>query len=98
MDPKPRVYADRKVCLVTIKRPQGHTLARKFWIDAGSGLILKREIYGDDGELAVTRAFSDINYHPKLSPEVFSLCRLWPRLPGVHTGRNAVACRKPAPA
>lgn len=84
VDPKPRVFAERKVCLVTVKRPRGHTLARKFWIDTGSGLILKREIYGDDGELAVTRAFSDITYHPKPSSEVFSLAGL-SRLPGVHT-------------
>ncbi len=84
VDPKPRVYAERRVCLVTIKRPQGHTPVRKFWIDTGSGLILKREIYGDDGELAVTRAFSDITYHPKPSSEVFSLTGL-SKLPGVHT-------------
>jgi len=83
VDPKPRIYAERRVCLVTIKRPQGHTLARKFWIDTGSGLILKREIYGDDGELAVTRAFTDINYYPKPSSEAFSLSSL-SSLPGVH--------------
>lgn len=91
VDPKPRVYAERKVCLVTIKRPHGHTPVRKFWIDTGSGLILKREIYGDDGELAVTRAFSDISYHPKPSFEVFSLAGL-SKLPGVHT----VATSSPA--
>ena len=88
VDPKPQVYAERKVRLVTLKRPLGHTLARKFWIDTGTGLILKREIYGDDGEIAVTRAFTDITFHPKPSSEVFSLARL-AKLPGVHTVENS---------
>lgn len=83
VDARPRPYADRKAYLVTIKRPGGRTLARKFWIDAGSGLILKRETYGDDGKLAVTVAFSDITYHPKLSPQIFDLTAL-ARTPGVH--------------
>lgn len=96
VDPKPRIYAERKVCLVTVKRPQGHTLARKFWIDTGSGLILKREIYGDDGELAVTRAFTDITYHPKPSNEVFSLSSL-SKLPGVHTTETTAAAERPIP-
>ena len=88
VDPKPRVYDDRKVSLVTIKRPIGHTLARKFWIDNGTGLILKREIYGDDGELAVTSVFSEINYHPKTSSGAFSLAGL-SKLPGVHLSENS---------
>ena len=87
VDPKPRVYADRQVSLVTIKRPGDHVLVRKFWIDTGSGLILKREIYGDDGELTVTSTFSDINYHPKPSSLAFSLAAL-SKMPGVHTVEN----------
>ena len=94
VDPKPRVYADRKVFLVTVKRPRGLTLARKFWIDAGSGLILKREIYGDDGELTVTRAFSEITYHPKPSPEVFSLAGL-SKERGIHTVENSSPSEEP---
>ncbi len=96
VDPKPRVYAERKVCLVTIKRPQGHTLARKFWIDTGTGLILKREIYGDDGELAVTRAFTEITYHPKPSSELFSLSGL-SRLPGVRSVESPSPAEAPIP-
>ena len=76
VDPRPRLWADRKTYLVTIKRPSGATLARRFWIDAGSGLILKREIYRDDGKLAVTAAFSDIAYHVALPPSLFSLSGL----------------------
>ncbi len=76
VDPKPHVIADRKTYLVTIKRPQGQTLARRFWIDAGSGLILKREIYRDDGKLAVTVTFSDITYHVALAPALFTLSGL----------------------
>ncbi len=76
VEAQPRTYGDRKVFLVAVKRPGGRTLARKFWIDAGSGLILKREVYGDDGKLAVTVAFSDIAYHPRLSPQIFDLSSL----------------------
>lgn len=64
VQPQPRTWADRRVYLVTIKHPSGHTLARRFWVDAGSGLILKRETYRDDGKLAVTVAFTDIAYRP----------------------------------
>ncbi len=76
VDPKPRTWADRKTYLVTIKRPHGLTLARRFWIDAGSGLILKREIYREDGKLAVTETFSDIKYHVALAPKLFNLAHL----------------------
>ncbi len=76
VDPKPHTVADRKTYLVTIKRPQGQTLARRFWIDAGSGLILKRETYFDDGKLAVTAVFSDITYHAALAPALFTLSGL----------------------
>ncbi len=76
VDPHPRLVADRKTYLVTVERPQGAALARKFWIDSGSGLILKREIYGADGKLAVTVGFSDITYHPALPPNLFDLSAL----------------------
>lgn len=76
VDPHPRTVADRKTYLVTVKRPQGGTLARRFWIDGGSGLILKREIYGEDGKLAVTVGFSDITYHVALPASLFDLSTL----------------------
>jgi outer membrane lipoprotein-sorting protein len=76
VDPKPRTWADRKTYLVTIKRPHGLTLARRFWIDAGSGLILKRETYQEDGKLAVTETFSDIAYHKAFAPHFFNLSGL----------------------
>ena len=76
VDPKPRTVAERKTYLVTIKRPTGGTLARRFWIDRGSGLILKREIYGEDGKLAVTVGFSDITYHAALASSLFNLSSL----------------------
>lgn len=76
VDPHPRMVADRKTYLVTVKRPQGQTLARRFWIDSGSGLILKREIYGESGKLVVTVAFSDITYHPVLPASLFNLSAL----------------------
>lgn len=76
VNPKPQIVADRKTYLVTVKHPAGQTLARRFWVDAGSGLILKREIYRDDGKLAVTVTFSDITYHVALVPSLFTLSRL----------------------
>ncbi len=82
VDPQPRTVADRKAWVVTIKRLHSMTLARRLWVDAGSGLILKREIYGEGGKLAVTVAFSDITYHARLDPELFSLAHL-AKTPGV---------------
>lgn len=76
VDPKPHRLADRAVWLVTIKRPGRLTLARRLWVDTGSGLILKREHYGEDGRLAVTVAFTDIAYHLNLSPALFNLGEL----------------------
>ncbi len=74
--PGPHRWADRAVWLVTIKRPGRLTLARRLWVDTGSGLILKREHYGEDGRLAVTVAFTEIAYHLKLSPALFNLAGL----------------------
>ena len=75
VDPTPRTYADRRVWLVSIKHPGSLTLARRFWIDAGSGLILKREIYHTEDKPAVTVAFTDISFHPKSGP-AFDLSKL----------------------
>ncbi len=76
VDPVPRTIAERKAYLVTVKRPAGRTLARRFWIDRRTGLILKREIYGEDGKLRVTVGFSDITYSPSLPASLFSLAGL----------------------
>jgi len=74
--PSPKTWEDRKVWLITIKRPGAWTIARKFWVDDGSGLILKREIYREDGRLAVTVAFSDIDFHPKSSAAAYNMADL----------------------
>ena len=76
VDPIPRTYADRKVWLVTIKRPGGRQLARRFWIDDGSGLILKREIYHRDDKPDVTVAFTDISFHVKPFGPTVDISRL----------------------
>ena len=94
VDPKPRTWADRRVYVITVKRPKGGTLARRFWIDNGSGVILKREIYGDNGRLAVTESFSDITYHPKLPPGIFSLANL-ARSPGVRLIESRSSAEEP---
>ncbi len=76
VNPQPRTTAERRTSLVTVKRPMGGTLARRFWIDSGSGLILKREIYNEAGKLAVTAAFTDITYHPAFAADTFTLAQL----------------------
>lgn len=73
VSPRPVTWAERKAYLVSIKRPGTLALARRLWVDAGSGLILKREHYGEDGRLAITVAFTEIAYHPKISLALFNL-------------------------
>ncbi len=80
--PQPRVYADRKAFVVTLSRKAGHTVARRLWIDAATGLVLKRENYREDGKLALTVAFSDISFRAPLSKSLFDLSALIHR-PGV---------------
>ncbi len=96
VDPHPQTWAERKVWQVTIKRPGGRTLARKFWVDAGSGLILKREIYREDGRLAVTAAFSDINFHPKPGSHTLGMAAL-ATLPGVRVIETRSVIEAPLP-
>ena len=96
VDPQPRTWVDRKVWLVTIKRPGGRTLARRFWVDAGSGLILKREIYREDGKLVVTVAFSDINFHPTPSQLSFDMNAL-AKTPGVRVVETRSVAESPLP-
>jgi len=76
VDPVLRTWADRKAYLLLVKRIGNHTLARKLWVDAGSGLVLKREIFHEDGKIAVTVAFSDISFRPNLPRTLFSLAGL----------------------
>lgn len=84
VEPKPRMLADRKAFVLAITRKPSHTLARKLWIDASTGLVLKREYYREDGKAALTIAFSDINYHAPLPLSLFDLAALAKR-PGVKT-------------
>lgn len=74
--------ANRKVFVLTITRKSNRTLARKLWIDAATGLALKRENYGFDGKMALTETYSDINYHVKLPLSLFDLSAIAHR-PGV---------------
>ena len=94
VDPQPRTWVERKVWLITMKRPGGRTLARKFWVDAGSGLILKREIYREDGKLVVTVAFSDITFHPRPSSLNFRMAAL-AKMPGIHMVETASVAESP---
>jgi outer membrane lipoprotein-sorting protein len=70
--PKKQYWDNRKTFILTIWHLRRHIPARRLWIDAATGLVLKREIYENDGRLAVTVAFSDINFHPHFSPAAFS--------------------------
>jgi len=70
--PKSQDFADRKTFVLTITRKSNHVLARKMWIDAATGLVLKREAYSETGKMNVTVAFSDIDYHAKLTRATFA--------------------------
>ncbi len=80
--PQAKTWADRKAFVVTITRKADRTPARRLWIDAASGVVLKRESYREDGKLALTVAYSDINFHVPLPRAVFDLSALASR-PGV---------------
>ena len=84
--PQKQTWANRKVFLLTITRRNNHLLARKLWIDAATGLALKRESYREATEegkpskplakLTVTVAYTDINFRPNLTRDVFDPARL----------------------
>ncbi len=80
--PQSRTWADRKVYLVTITRRSDHTTARRLWIDAATGLVLKRENYREGGKLTLTVAYSDLSFHAALPRAQFNLSALAAR-PGV---------------
>ncbi|MBV9848520.1 MAG: hypothetical protein JO250_02415 [Armatimonadetes bacterium] len=87
--PQKQTYDNRKVFLLAIKRRRSGTLARRLWIDAATGLVLKRESYREAYEdrklaakLAVTVAYADINFRPRLTRAEFDPARL-ARRPGV---------------
>ncbi len=81
--PQTLVIADRKAFVLTITRYSNRMPARKFWIDASTGLVLKQDNYREDGKLAVTATFADINFRVPLPRSLFSLSALAAR-PGVH--------------
>ena len=94
--PQVTTYADRKAFVLMITRKTDRTTARKLWIDAGTGLVLKRENYREDGKLAVTVAFSDINFHAPLPSSLFDLSALAKR-PGVHRIEQAASSETALP-
>jgi outer membrane lipoprotein-sorting protein len=93
--PQAQNYADRRIFLLTITR-KNHLLARKLWIDAATGLVLKRENYHEDGTPALTVAFTDINFHAPLPRSLFDLSALAHR-PGVRTVEEPGSAEKPLP-
>lgn len=80
--PETKSFADRKTYVLLVNRKSDHSIARKIWIDAVTGLFLKRELYGENGRLYVTVSFSDIDYHPKLWAQSFIM-------PGMVEGKAA---------
>jgi len=87
--PKTQVYADRKTFVLTVTRKSDHVLARKMWIDAATGLVLKREAYSDTGKMNVTVAFSDIDYHAKLTRAAFTPPGSQPNQSGIRRVKDA---------
>lgn len=81
--PQPKTVAERKAYTVTMTRKANRTLARKLWIDAATGLVLKRENYREDGKLVLTVADTDLNFRVLLPRSLFDLSPL-ARRAGVH--------------
>jgi len=71
--PQPDTVIQRKTTILEVLRRANHTVARKFWIDDVTGLILKREMVSEDGKLTVTISYSDISFHPQLTAANFDL-------------------------
>lgn len=87
--PQKQAWVGRKVFLLTISRRSNHLLSRRLWIDAATGLALKRENYREvlegkrlEAKLTVTVAYTDISFRPKLTRFSFDPGRLANR-PGV---------------
>lgn len=81
--PQTKTVAERKAYIVTMTRKNNRTLARKLWIDAATGLVLKRENYREDGKLVLTVADTDLSFRAPLPRALFDLSPL-ARRPGVH--------------
>ncbi|GLU46782.1 sigma-E factor regulatory protein RseB domain-containing protein [Nocardiopsis ansamitocini] len=62
------VVGGRAAVLVQATR-DGSAPAARFWVDADTGLLLRREVYDLDGELAYSSAFLSIDLAPR-SPDV----------------------------
>ena len=93
--PQTKTVADRKAYIVTMTRKDNRSLARKLWIDAATGLVLKRENYREDGKLVLTVSDTDISFRAPLPRALFDLSPLAHRA-GVHvveeksSGENAL--------
>lgn len=70
--PQPQVFAGRKTFVLTITRKASHVVARRLWIDAATGLVLKRDTYSETGKLNITVEFSDIDFHAHLTVADFT--------------------------
>lgn len=88
--PKKQMLDGRKLFLLTISHRGNGILARRLWIDAATGLVIKEESYEsavvggkERAKLAVTKTFTSIKFHPHLKRATFSLMHLMHQ-PGVH--------------
>ena len=92
--PQTRTAAERKVFVLILTRKAEHTTARKLWVDAGTGLVLKEEKFGEEGKLVATVSYTDITFHPRLARDTFNLERLAAR-PGIRRVEEAVSSETP---
>ncbi len=59
-------------CLVLARlRPDG-SVGAKIWIDAATKLPVRGELYGPGGQLLEKWYYTEIDFHPRLRPELFS--------------------------
>ena len=100
--PQKQIWANRKVFLLTIQRRSNHLPVRKLWIDAATGLVLKRESYRAISEggrvaakLSVTVAFTEISFRPHLTRAAFDHVRL--ARPGTPVSEEKAGAENPIP-
>ena len=57
--------AGRRANVVEVRRPKTETPAARMWLDAATGLVLRREVYDDEGRLARATAFVQVDLRPR---------------------------------
>ena len=77
----PSSCAGRPVHVVEARRPGGGEVAGRFWIDAATSLLLRREMFDDSGRLVRSSAFTRVDVG-RAEPDVMPAAMLSDQLDG----------------